>query len=41
MEFGLVIKLEIIVVDIGYWTKPCRKLSNSIWVSQEINSYQR
>ena len=43
MESSLVIELEIACVDNGIfcWTNPCRKLTNSIRVSQEMNSHRR
>jgi hypothetical protein len=43
MESSLVIELKIACVDIGYfcWTNPCRKFSNLIWESLEMNSHRR
>ena len=43
MESSMVIELKIACIDTGYfcWTNPYRKLSNLIWISQEINSHQR
>ena len=43
MESSLVIELKIAWVDTGYFVglTPVEKLSNSIWVSQEMNSHQR
>jgi hypothetical protein len=43
MESSLVIELKITCVDTGYFVglTPAGKLSNLIWVSQEMNSHQR
>ena len=43
MEFSLVIELKIACVDTRYFVglTPVEKLTNLIWVSQEMNSYQR
>ena len=43
MESSLVIELKVACVDTGYFVglTPVEKLTNLIWVSQEMNSYQR
>jgi hypothetical protein len=43
MESSLVIELKTAYVDTRYFVglTPTGKLSNPIWVSQEMNSHQR
>jgi hypothetical protein len=43
MESSLVIELKIACIDTGYFIglNLAEKISDSIWVSQEMNSHQR